>query len=107
MMDTVILEKGKKMADRLISADALLREAMKDGAYGYVDAEQIENAPTVDAVEVVRCKDCFWFIPYTHTNRPIGACDCDITIRSAYNEVPILEVPLDGYCSRGKRREDA
>lgn len=40
------------MPDRLISADALLKEAMQEGAYGYVDAEQIKNAPTVDAEPV-------------------------------------------------------
>ena len=43
---------------RLIDADALIKEANADGAYGYVDAKQIADAPNVDAVEVVRCKDC-------------------------------------------------
>ena len=43
---------------RLIDANALIEEANADGAYGYVDAFQIANAPTVDAVEVVRCRDC-------------------------------------------------
>ena len=43
---------------RLIDADALIKEANADGAYGYVDATQIADAPNVDAVEVVRCKDC-------------------------------------------------
>lgn len=32
---------------RLIDADALIAEANKDGAYGYVDAKQIADAPTV------------------------------------------------------------
>ena len=43
---------------RLIDANALIEEANAEGVYGYVDAFQIANAPTVDAVEVVRCKDC-------------------------------------------------
>ena len=43
---------------RLIDGDALMDEANSDGAYGYVDAKQISDAPTVDAVEVVRCRDC-------------------------------------------------
>ena len=43
---------------RLIDADALIKEAYAEGAYGYVDAKQIADAPTVDAVEVMRCKDC-------------------------------------------------
>ena len=38
---------------RLIDADALIKEANSDGAYGYVDAKQIADAPIVNAVEVV------------------------------------------------------
>ena len=36
----------------LIDADALIKEACAEGAYGYVDAKQIADAPTVDAVPV-------------------------------------------------------
>ena len=43
---------------RLIDANALMKKACADGAYGYVDAKKIAEASTVDAVEVVRCKDC-------------------------------------------------
>ena len=54
-MDVMENASSKK---RLIDANALIKEANADGAYGYVDAKQIADAPTVDAVEVVRCKDC-------------------------------------------------
>ena len=37
---------------RLIDADALIEEALTEGAYGYVDAFQIANAPTIDAALV-------------------------------------------------------
>ena len=37
---------------RLIDADALIEEALTEGAYGYVDALQIAIAPTVDAVPI-------------------------------------------------------
>ena len=51
--------RGKASSEkRLIDANALIKEAYADGAYGYVDAKQIADAPTVDAVEVVRCRDC-------------------------------------------------
>ena len=43
---------------RLIDADSLMDEANSDGAYGYVDAKQISEAPTVDAVPVVRGSEC-------------------------------------------------
>ena len=41
---------------RLIDADVLMNEANSDGAYGYVDAKQIADAPTVDAVPVSELK---------------------------------------------------
>ena len=34
---------------RLIDADALIKEACAEGAYGYVDAKQIASAPSIDA----------------------------------------------------------
>ena len=43
---------------RLIDANALIKEANAEGAYGYVDAKQIADAPTINAVEVVRCEKC-------------------------------------------------
>ena len=40
---------------RLIDADELLKNANKDGAYGYVSTKEIEEAPTAfDAEAVVR-----------------------------------------------------
>ena len=42
----------------LIDANELIKEANEDGAYGYVDAKQIADAPTVDAVPVIRCREC-------------------------------------------------
>ena len=51
--------RGKLPSEkRLIDANELIKKANADGAYGYVDAKEIADAPTVDAVEVVRCKDC-------------------------------------------------
>ena len=51
-MDFIFMEKASSKK-RLIDANALIKEANADGAYGYVDAKQIADAPTVDAVEVV------------------------------------------------------
>lgn len=50
-----------------------------------VDAEDIDNAPTVDAVEVVRCKNCRKFKTY--------ACRM---VASGY----------DDFCSYGERKDD-
>ena len=43
---------GRRMIMRLIDADALIEEALTEGAYGYVDTKQIADAPTVDASPV-------------------------------------------------------
>lgn len=52
----------------------------------------IDNAPTVDAVEVVRCKDCKNY--GTDGNR----LNCIVFCCS---------MPKNGFCSFGERREDA
>ena len=74
---------------RLIDANALIEEANAEGAYGYVDAFQIANAPTVDAVEIVRCRDCA--VPHNkYTGCP---------------ELNGLVTPPDFYCPFGKRKD--
>ena len=82
---------------RLIDADSLIKEANADGAYGYVDAKQIADAPTIAAVPVVRCKDC-----------KFGDWD------SEPNDAMVCMRTKDGFwmsgndfCSRGKRKEGA
>ena len=72
---------------RLIDADALMYEANSDGAYGYVDAKQISEAPTVDAVPVVRCEKCVLH----------GNCVTEDTFVLAGIENP--------FCCVGKRKE--
>lgn len=48
---------------RLIDADKLEKQEYwgNERCFDYVDAEDIDNAPTVDAVPVVRCKDCKYY----------------------------------------------
>ena len=92
---------------RLIDADALKPkvEAMvthkvneNDYEFGgnqaldYVADILIEDAPTIDAVEVVRCKDC----KYWHSNTEF----CDV-----WSLANIAQRTLaDDYCSRGERK---
>ena len=48
------------------------------------------NEPTIDAVQVVRCKDCKYFK----------------RIRAGYGECPFFEEIKDAeFCSSGERRE--
>ena len=83
----------------LIDADALIKEACAEGAYGYVDAKQIADAPIVDAVPVVRCKDC----KYHHWEQE----PCHGKIEH-YCELPHMrgvEVFKEFFCYYGKRKD--
>ena len=80
---------------RLIDADALIEEALTGGAYGYIDAKQIADAPSVDAVEVVRCKDC------TYSYEEHGFIYCTF---GPYGD---CAVPSQFYCAEGKRKRGA
>ena len=82
---------------RLIDANALIKEANEDGAYGYVDAFQIANAPTVDAVEVVRCRECKFG---SWDSEPDDAMVCVRTNDGFWRSG-------NDFCSRGKRKEGA
>ena len=98
MMDFATVEKGNVMANekRLIDADALIKEANAEGAYGYVDAKQIADAPTVDAVEVVRCRDCKYG---NWDSEPDDAMVCMRTKDGFWRSG-------NDFCSYGKRKED-
>ncbi len=80
---------------RLIDADALIDKANSNGAYGYVDAKQISDAPTVDAVPVVWCKDC---VNGTFCLNSQGAEYVDCMLDNYSVRKP------DDFCSYGKRK---
>ena len=56
---------------------------------------EVMNAPAVDAVEVVRCKDCI--IRYD-----LDECPMCFSFRGKYFEF----TQDDGFCHRGERRAD-
>ena len=67
--------------------------------YSEVDVANILlHAPTVDAVEVVRCRDCkhAWI-------HPCGYVYCHRDGRNAYE----MTFNLDSFCSYGERKEGA
>lgn len=77
---------------RLIDADALKFDIMC--VYGsnpqYIN--WLNHAPTVDAVPVIRCKDCKY---YEETDETIGTCL--LTESGAH---------VKGYCSWAERKEE-
>ena len=58
--------------------------------------DDIEGSPTVDAVEVVRCMECFFYTPVDDNT---GKC-VFLTGKNQY-------VVPDGYCYLGERKEGA
>ena len=66
----------------------------------------IEKAPAVDAVEVVRCKNCKRFMEYTEECKVDGA-DGDCYYRVMYSEdEQFRAVMKDDFCSYGERRAE-
>lgn len=82
---------------RLIDADKLERQEYwgNERCFDYVDAEDIDNAPTVDAVPVVRCKDC------KHSWEDIGGLTC------SHGVCVDCVVLGDFYCANGERNDGA
>ncbi len=85
---------------RLIDADAFevvslegVTEEFAEGAK-YV-LELLDKAPTVDAVPVVRCFEC----------KKEGTEDCPMVHRDRLFNNLFTETKSDGFCDRGKRRE--
>lgn len=73
---------------RLIRAVALTKRTDRYPPYiSDTVRKELRYVPTVDAVEVVRCKDCFY--------RDGNACD--------YSAVYVRP---NGYCQWGRRKED-
>ena len=94
---------------RLIDAD-LLSEAIHENVPApYDDASwakenclaEIDAAPTVDAVPVVRCAKCEHWV-----KNDDGQCVCALfDIANSYGE-PVVTKP-DDFCSYGKRKGEA
>ena len=79
---------------RLIDANALLAEydRQHEGEPGKA-RKLIEDAPAVDAVEVVKCKDC------RHITVERGLCFCNVWEK--FNGMG-----YEGFCNYGERRSD-
>ena len=83
---------------RYIDADALMKKCLarlKDGEVLYrISPQEIDEFPTADVADVVRCKDC------KHFGRDMGHGKHDC---KKYEMPYCLE---NDYCSYGERRTD-
>ena len=91
---------------RLIDADVLIPSytvaysTTNNRWHMYVNIETINSAPTIDAVEVVRCKDCKWCECFYHgsSNLSYGCKKLYLTAEAVDNG--------NGFCSYGERRTE-
>lgn len=89
----------------LISRKALLKQQYESGEWNgatqsfdlpVVDVYDIERAPSVDAVEVVRCRDCLYF---KFDN------GCPLHESGYFKNGKMLPLEND-FCSYGERKEN-
>ena len=69
----------------------------------------LADAPAVDAVEVVRCRDCENFWEYTEEHKAtVENADGDCAIRKwRSDDEQFCAVTKDDYCSLARRKKDA
>ncbi len=91
------------MSDLIKREDVLKQiwEWVTDREFNYTNAthwlqKRIEAIPTIDAVEVVRCKECIW-LRYCETEDLDLYLDCD---KSDGGGIPRSE---DWFCADGER----
>ena len=94
---------------RLIDADALIRQLDTQDYSGApetledwtpqdmtkAEIADIQNAPTIEAVEVVRCKDCRW------GREVCGNIECSVDCN-----LPPEYHGYEWFCPNGERRND-
>ena len=88
------------MKERLIDADALREKWLCLQGHDFSPSSfvySIDNAPTVDAVQVVRCGECKHFI------EPSWECR-KLIDRDAYGEADARVYP-DYFCADGERKD--
>ena len=76
---------------RLIDADTIC-EGMVEGWQTVLIKAQVDNAPTVDAVVVTRCKDCKYLVGVNADGKGISIC-----------RLSGMEVAPNDFCSRGEK----
>lgn len=93
MADLIDRAKSKEFPIRIDHYDET--NGNKDFVLGIETVmEYVDNLPAVDAVEVVRCKDCEYFKLFSD-----GYAKCK-------HKYGLAQITTDTFCSRGERRDD-
>ena len=84
-----------------IGRDAAIEAAKHAWAKGLEPSQYIEALPTVDAVPVVRCKECKWFAD--NNDGEWYGCQMFGTVLNNPEDAP----KPDDFCSYGERKENS
>ena len=85
--------------DKLISANALIDDLLNKSFYPVIVKRDIENAPALDVVEVVRCCNCVNDIKSNKCNHDSRLCSLNY-----YSDGGMKIVNWDDYCHLGRRK---
>lgn len=86
---------------KLVDADKARECFGGDGVTGAVMQRMFDSLPTIDAVPVVRCRDCKWFNHYTME------CESDDVATDHEGGASFsINFGPDDFCSYGQRKED-
>jgi hypothetical protein len=96
---------------RLIDADALMEKEytwLREGDVLYsIPPSHIDLAPTIDAVSVVRCKECVYYHAKTGWCAELSFFQTADGAPCSPDESADWKMFMeDDFCSRGKRAED-
>ena len=89
---------------RLIDADALMECKFKNEIGYNAFCNLVKRQETIDAVPVVRCKDCKFYVEHSLFGVTQGWCErlCDEFDRSMARGTND-----DDFCSHGEKKEEA
>jgi hypothetical protein len=96
------------MDKKYIDRDALIRHLHGECAAKYpttflggltAAASEVRKFPLADVVEVVRCKDCKYYVTDPYNNGDVDENVCT-------EQIIWASVPPDGFCNYGERKDD-
>ena len=89
LMENYNLKDATKYGNR----DAKQQEHSYDTMYMYEIADMIEEAPTIEAVPVVHCKECkYWGVGHAFESENVKCCRCGNYMTQT-----------NGYCVYGEK----
>ena len=96
LIDADVLKADYGMKDDCTDCEKELHGKVRSCEYDHIYSKMdfcgwIDDAPTIDAVPVIRCKDCKWWLDSDHT---------------CHEHSLVSPMTANDFCSRAERRSD-